>query len=96
MDRAAVAIAFATAGSKEFGFGFFGLGEGEFGGDGEVGIELGIEPVDASKQELGEFGGGNFALTEELSNLLDRGKGEIRVRHGHILSLLRTFHATVC
>src|ERR1700740_1678589 len=37
VERAAVAVAFAAAGGEEFGFGLFGLGECEFGGDGDVG-----------------------------------------------------------
>src|SRR6202035_3205365 len=38
VERAAVAMAFAAAGSEEFGFGFFGLGQGLLGGDGDVGV----------------------------------------------------------
>ena len=42
VERAAVAIAFAAARGEEFGFGFFGLGEGKVCGDGDVGVEFGV------------------------------------------------------
>ena len=89
MKRAAIAMRFAATGSEEFGFGFFGLGEGEVGGDGEIGVELGIELVDAGEHEFCELDGGEFALAEKFSDLLDGGEGEVGVGVGHLwLSVL--------
>src|SRR5260370_6683724 len=47
MKRAAVAMTFAAAGGEELGFGFFGLGQSDFRGDGDVGVEFRIQLLDS-------------------------------------------------
>ena len=92
MERAAVATTFASARAKKFGFCFLGLGEGELGRDGDVGIELGIEPLDAGEHELGQFDGRELALAEEFSDLLDGREGQFGVAHAQkIFSWCRRF-----
>src|SRR5580700_6676843 len=81
MKRAAVAMAFATARRAEFGFGFVGLGKGKFRSDGEVGIELGIESLDAGEHEFGQFNGRELALAEEFSDFFDGRESKTRVVH---------------
>jgi hypothetical protein len=81
------AVALAAAGSKKLGFRFFGLREGEFGGDREVGVERRIELVDAREHELGELDRRKLALAEQSSDLLDGGEGEVAIGHvRHITS----------
>src|SRR6267378_6506511 len=75
VERAAVTLALAAARGKELGFGFLGLGEGEFGRDGNIGVELGIKLVNSGKNELGQLGRREFALPEEFSDLLDGREG---------------------
>ena len=82
MERAAVAMTFAATGSEELRFGSFGLGEGEIGGNSEVGVELGIELVDAREEEFGELDGGELTFAEEFSDLLNGSEREIGVDHG--------------
>ena len=84
MERAAVAIGFAA---EEFRLGFFGLREGEIGGDGDVGIEFGVELDDAGEHQASEFYGGELALAEEAGDFFDGGEGQVGVggrRHGRL------------
>ena len=74
---AAVAICFAA---QEFGFGFFGLCEGEIGGDGDVRIQFGVELHDACEHDACEFDGRQFALAEKAGDVFgDGGEGQVGV-----------------
>ncbi len=79
MERAAVEITFAATRGEEFGFGFFGLSEGLVVRDRDVGVEVGIELVDASEDEFGEFDGRERAFAEEAGDLFDAGEREFGV-----------------
>ena len=86
VERAAITIAVAGAGSKKFGFGFFGLRESEFGSNGDIGVEFGVELDDAREQKTDELDRREFALAEEARDFFDGGEGEIGVGgwgHGH-------------
>ncbi len=92
MKRAAIAMTFAAARRKKFRFGFLGLRESKFGGDGDVSIQLGIQALDAGQDEPGEFDRREFAFAEEFSDLLDGGEGQIGVVPAqNILSRWRRF-----
>lgn len=82
MEGAAIAMAFAAARSEKLGFGFFGLQEGEFGSDGDKGIEFGVKLDNAREQKAEEFNGREFSFAEEASDFFDGGEGEIGVGHG--------------
>ena len=85
VERAAIAIAFATASGEKFAFGLLGLLEGEFVSDGEEGVQFGIELIDAGEKEFGEFDGREFAFAKQRGDLRDGSEGEVGVgggRHG--------------
>ena len=87
MKRAAVALAFAAARCKKFRFGFFGLRESKFRGDGNVSVQFGIQSFDAGQHELGELDWRKFVLAEKVSDLVDGGERQIGVVHAqNILS----------
>jgi hypothetical protein len=74
-------MAFAAAGSAEFYFRFFGLGEDKFRSDGDVGVEFGVEPLDASEHELGQLDRGKLALSEKFSDGFDGSEDQVRIVH---------------
>ena len=79
MKRTAIAIPPAAARPIKFRFRSFGLCESHFSGDGNVSVQFGIEPLDTSEHELGEFDGRKFALSKELPDLFDGSEREIAV-----------------
>src|ERR1700680_3458661 len=79
MERAAVAMAFPSAGGEKFAFSFFGLGERDFRGDRDVGVEF--EMRNAGEHEFRELGGGELAFAEEFSDFLDGCEGYVAVLH---------------
>src|SRR5882724_11258814 len=92
VERAALAVTLAAAWGEEFGFCFLGLGEGELGRDGDVGVELGIEPLNAGEHELGQLDRRKLALAEKFSDLFDRREGQLGVAHAQkIFSWCRRF-----
>lgn len=85
MERAAVAMSFAAARSEELGFGFFGSSKSEVMRNGDVGVEDGIELIDAGEEEPGELDGGKFAFAEEAGDFFDGCECKVGVgclRHG--------------
>ncbi len=50
MKRATVAMTFAAPRREELGFRLLGLSEREFGGDGDVGVELRIQLLDSRER----------------------------------------------
>src|SRR3981189_2095396 len=87
MEWAAVAIALAAAGREKFRFGFFGLRESYVSCDGDVSVEFGVKPLDASKHELGDLDRRKLAFAKKFSDFLDGCEGQIGVVHGgHIKS----------
>ena len=69
------AVVMTAAGSEKFGFSLLGLCEGEFGGHGDVGVQLGVELGDAREHETDELDGGEFAFTEKESDFFDGCEG---------------------
>lgn len=57
-----------------------GLGEGLLGGDGDEGVEGGVELIDAAKTGFDKFGRGELAAAEEGAGF---GEGEVRGVGGH-------------
>ena len=81
MKMATVAMAFAAMRGEKFRFGFFGLGESDFSDDGDVSVQLGIEPLDTGEHQFGQLDGRKFALPKELSYLSDGSEREIVIIH---------------
>src|SRR5690349_2470802 len=85
-------MAFAAARREELGFGFFCLCKRQLSGDSDIGVELGIQLLDSSKNDFVELDGREFALAIETSHFLDGGEGELGVVHwGHENRLERKF-----
>ncbi len=80
-------MAFSAARRKKLRFGFFGLRESEFGGDGDVSVQFWIQMLDACQHELRELERREFTLAEKFSDLFDGGERQIGiVRAQNILS----------
>jgi hypothetical protein len=70
-------MAFSAARCKKLRFGFFGLRDSKFGGDGDVSVQFRIQMLDAGEHELGELERREFTLAEKFSDLFDGGEREI-------------------
>src|SRR5882757_11493249 len=81
VERATVAVALAAAWGEEFGFGFFGLGQGEFGGDRDVGVYFGIELLDAREDQFRYFDWRDFSFAVEAGYFFYRGEGQVGIGH---------------
>ncbi len=79
VEGAAVAMTFAAARCEEFRFGFLGLSESKFRGDGDVSVQLGIKLLDACKHKLSQVHRRKLSLAKKFSDFLDGGKREIGV-----------------
>ena len=79
MKCAPIKLSLASSRREEFGFRFLCLAERELVRDRDIGVQFGIEPLDARERDLGELNGGELALAEEFSDLFYRSESELSV-----------------
>jgi len=79
VERAEVPGTLAAAFARKRRFRTNGLLQGLLLANGQVGVEAGIQPGDAIKQEAREFDGRELATAVEAGNFSDRGEGELDI-----------------
>ena len=66
-------------------FGVAGLGHGLVAADGEEGVELPVERLDAAEEELRHLHGGEVTLADALRQFPGGGEGQLSVTHVFLL-----------
>ena len=79
MQRAAIAVALASARGEEFRLGFPRLRKCKFRRDRDESIEFGIEPLDSLEHQLGQLNRRQPAFAKKLPDLLNGGEREIAI-----------------
>jgi hypothetical protein len=79
MKRSAIAPLRAARPAAEFALGLAGLADRLFFANREIGVQPGIEFSDALEQQARELDRRKLALSEELADLGNRSKSELRV-----------------